>query len=94
MAQNAPTLSDENGYINVHFTINCEGKVGHIGLEQMDFKYQKTSFSYPLVNHIIGEVVKLREWPKIKPLDGMEYKDVHAFLMFKIENGKINDLCP
>ncbi len=94
IAKNSPKTDFKDGYINVHFSINCEGKVGHIGLEQMDFQYQKTAFSYELVAHIINEVVQLKDWPKIKPLNNWEYKDVHAFLMFKIENGKITDLCP
>jgi hypothetical protein len=59
----------------------------------MDVKYQKTNFSFDLVNHIIGHVLQLKNWPMIKS-DFLEYKDVHAFLMFKIKNGKIIDLCP
>jgi hypothetical protein len=92
ISENQP-ISKGDGYINIHFSVNCEGKVGHIGLEQMDVKYQKTNFSFDLVNHVIGHVLQLKNWPTIKS-DFLEYKDVHAFLMFKIQNGKIIDLCP
>ncbi len=86
-------VSKGDGYINVHFTVNCRGEIGHIGLEQMDTNFQKIAFDFGLVNHIISQVVQLKDWPSI---DGeyLGFKDVHAFLMFKIENGKITDLCP
>src|SRR5690606_25105522 len=32
--KNAP-LTKGNGYITIHFAINCEGKVGRFGLEQI-----------------------------------------------------------
>lgn len=91
ISQNAP-MDRGDGYITVHFVLNCKGELGRIGLEQMDRNYQAASFSPALVKHIIAEVVQLKDWPEVKP--GYFYKDVHAFLMFKIENGKITDLCP
>ncbi|HET8838461.1 MAG TPA: hypothetical protein VFM82_05635 [Flavobacteriaceae bacterium] len=91
ISENAP-LAQGNGYITVHFVLNCEGKLGRIGLEQMDRNYKATSFASGLVKHIISKVSQLKDWPEVK--SGYAYKDVHAFLMFKIENGKITDLCP
>lgn len=91
ISKDAPTDAG-NGYITIHFIINCEGKVGNIGLEQMDRSYKSASFGTALVKHLIDKVVSLDMWPPI-PEDSF-YRDVHAFLMFKIENGKITDLCP
>ncbi|WP_286761007.1 hypothetical protein [Salegentibacter sp. UBA1130] len=90
IGQNAPEASGD-GYITVHFTLNCEGKMGNLGLEQMDRDYKSTSFEPALVKHLINEVMKLKEWPEVEP--GWFYKDIHSFLMFKITNGKITDLC-
>lgn len=91
IGENAPNASGD-GYITVHFTINCKGQMGNPGLEQMDRKFQSTSFHPDLVQHIITQVMDLTDWPEIKP--GMLYKDIHSFLMFRIKNGKITDLCP
>ena len=66
--------------------------MGHPGLEQMDMEFQSTSFHPDLVEHIITQVMKLTDWPEIKP--GRLYEDIHSFLMFRIKNGKITDLCP
>ena len=91
ISKNAPPASGD-GYITVHFTINCNGKMGHLGLEQMDPEFQSTSFDPALVKHIILEVMDLKDWPEIK--SGKFYRDIHSFLMFRIRNGKITDLCP
>jgi hypothetical protein len=91
IGENAPQASGD-GFITVHFTINCKGEMGHLGLEQMNSEYQSTSFETALVQHIITEVMELKDWPEIK--SGSLYKDIHSFLMFRIKNGKITDLCP
>ncbi len=91
ISKNAPKASGD-GYITVHFTLNCKGEIGNPGLEQMDIEFQSTSFDADLVQHVISKVMSLKDWPEIKP--GIFYKDVHSFLMFRIKNGKIIDLCP
>lgn len=91
IGKNAPPASGD-GYITVHFTINCKGEMGHLGLEQMNTEFQSTSFESAQVKHIIKEVMELKEWPEIPA--GRFYKDIHSFLMFRIKNGKITDLCP
>lgn len=91
IAENAPKASGD-GYITVHFTLNCKGEMGNPGLEQMDREFQSTSFNPALVQHILAQVMNLKDWPEIKP--GYFYKDIHSFLMFRINNGSITDLCP
>ena len=61
----------------------------------MDKSYQKRQFSLPLVSHILKEVMALTDWPDpVSDYKIFYYEDAHCFLMFKIENGKIVDLCP
>jgi len=91
ISENAPKASGD-GFITLHFTLNCEGEMGNLGLEQMDRDYKSASFEPALVQHLIDEVMQLKEWPEVEP--GWFYKDIHSFLMFKITNGKITDLCP
>ena len=89
--QNAPDASGD-GYITVQFIINCKREIGQLGLELMDRSYNTTSFNPELVKHIVTKVRSLKEWPTQD--DNKLQNDIHAFLMFKIENGKITDLCP
>ncbi len=94
ISANAPE-DQGDGYIIVHFNVNCHGKVGVPGLQQMDKKYKPKKFSAPLIKHMLSQISKLDDWPRTETsYDFITYKDVHAFLMFKIENGKITDLCP
>jgi len=91
ISENAPEASGD-GYITVHFTLNCKGEMGNPGLEQMNSEFQSTTFDPALIKHIVSEVMNLKDWPEIEP--GIFYKDIHSFLMFRIKNGKIIDLCP
>lgn len=85
----------KSGYLIIHFNINCKGDVGKFGLIQMDKAFKKTTFTKEIVNHLLNKVSELKDFPSSKSnVEWLNYKDVHGFLMFKLENGKIVDLCP
>jgi len=61
----------------------------------MNREFKATSFTKEIVNHVINKVSELEDFPATySQLEWLDYKDIHAFLMFKLENGKITDLCP
>jgi hypothetical protein len=61
----------------------------------MSREFKSMTFSKEIVSHIVDSVRDLKDWPtNFDILEGLVYKDVHGFLMFKIENGIITDLCP
>lgn len=92
---NAPK-TNKDGYINFHYTVNCNGHLGHFGLEQMDRSFEPISYEPEFVKHIFDKIKTLNEYPKINPWhpDYAYNEDVHGFLMFKTESGKITDICP
>lgn len=91
----APNIDTESGYIIIHFNINCKGDVGKFGLIQMNRDFKKTAFTKEIVNHLINKVSQLEDFPSsLSSLEWIYHKDVHGFLMFKLEKGKIVDLCP
>src|SRR5690554_5757376 len=92
--KNAPESGSDDGYITVHFTINCHQDVGRFGLEQMDRKYSSTKFNPELVKHLVNYIAELNEWENVEQDNFIGYQDIHSFYMFKIENGKITDICP
>ncbi|GAA0743184.1 hypothetical protein [Gaetbulibacter jejuensis] len=95
VSKNAPITEDKSGYIIVQFTINCNGDVGHFGLIQMDRDFKKMSFQKEIIKHILSKVSTLNDFPSsYSQIEWLDYKDIHAFLMFKLHNGKIVDLCP
>lgn len=92
--KNAPESGSDNGYITIHFTINCHQNVGRFGLEQMNRKYSSTKFNPELVKHLVNYIAELNEWENVEQDNLIGYQDIHSFYMFKIENGKITDICP
>lgn len=91
LSENAP-LTKGNGYITIHFTINCNYDIGRFGLEQMNMNYESTTFDTALIKHLITKISEIKDWNSNKEKNNGY--DIHYFLMFKIENGKIIDLCP
>ncbi|PSG86998.1 hypothetical protein C7H61_12875 [Mesoflavibacter zeaxanthinifaciens subsp. sabulilitoris] len=95
LSKDAPISDAKSGYIIIHFNINCKGNVGRFGLIQMDKEFKKTAFSNTLIKHLLNKVRTLNDFPSSNSqMEWLYYKDVHAFLMFKLHNGKIIDLCP
>jgi len=93
LREDAP-LAEQDGYINLHFTINCDGKVGRFGLELLDKKYKQTEFNPKLINHIVQKVKKLEQWNNLEKVSFLGAKDVKMFFLIKIRNQKIVDVCP
>ena len=91
LGKDAP-LTKGNGYINIHFIINCNYEIGRFGLEQMDMNYNAATFDTALIKHLITKISEIKDWNSNKEKNNGN--DIHYFLMFKIENGKIIDLCP
>ncbi|MGM0580149.1 MAG: hypothetical protein ACQETL_05685 [Bacteroidota bacterium] len=92
---NLPKNESKSGYIIIHFNINCFGNMGGFGLIQMNREFEKTYFSKEIVTHIINRVSKLNDFPTPESqIEWLNHKDVHAFLMFKLDHGKITDVCP
>jgi hypothetical protein len=95
VSKDAPKTDVKSGYIILHYTLNCGGELGRFGLIQMSREFKSMTFSKEIVSHIVDSVRDLKDWPtNFDILEGLVYKDVHGFLMFKIENGIITDLCP
>jgi len=89
LVKDAP-LTKGNGFITIHFAINCQGKVGRFGLEQMDTEYKSTSYNPKLIKHLIQQISKITEWNLPENIT----TDTHRFFMFKVTNGKITEVWP
>ncbi|WKV12259.1 hypothetical protein [Marivirga harenae] len=95
VSENLPQTESKSGYIIIHFNINCSGNLGDFGLVQMDRSFKESVFSTKLVKHIINKVSELNDFPpSASQREWLQFKDVHSFLMFKIERGKITDVSP
>lgn len=88
-----PKISGQ-GYINLHFTINCNGDVGRFGLELLDENYSSTDFDPLVIKHIVDKVSNLKEWDNIDKISYRGAKDAKMFFLLKIKNNKLTEVCP
>lgn len=88
-----PDVSNE-GYINLHFTINCRGEVGRFGLELLDENYLPTDFDPLVIKHIVDKVSNLKEWDNLDKISHRGAKDAKMFFLIKIKNHKLTEVCP
>jgi len=90
-----PHVGSYSGYIIVHFNVNCKGSLGNYGLIQMDERFNSYTFPKALVRHLFKKVGGLKDWPSTtSAIEWLYYEDVHAFLMFKIKDGKVTEVLP
>jgi hypothetical protein len=92
--QSGMTEISGQGYINLHFTINCNGVVGRFGLELLDENYSPTDFDPSAIKHIVNKVSELKEWDNIDKISHRGAKDAKLFFLIKIKNQKITEVCP
>ena len=93
LQQDAPK-SDKDALINLHFTVNCNGEVGKLGLEVLDRNYQKTSIHPEIVKHIIEKVLQLKDWDNVDKINYRGAKDAKLFFLIQVTNQKISEVCP
>lgn len=93
LQQDAPK-TDGDGFINIHFTINCNGEVGRLGLELLDRTYQPKDFDPEIIQHIVDKVKQINDWDNVEKIDYMGAKDAKSFLLIQVANQQIVEVCP
>ncbi len=83
-----------NGNITFRFTVNCEGQVMRkVQVIQTDEKYNLTHFQKPLIDQLFLFFKSLKKWKIVKDRNA-EPLNYHAFITFKIKNGKVTNIIP
>jgi hypothetical protein len=85
---NLETDAKSNGYINIRFIVNCEGKMERFRVQQFNSDYKEFSFNKNFVNEILKFTKNLNGWKNL------EKRDYYQYLTFKIENGKVTEILP
>lgn len=93
LQEGAPKSSNE-GFVNIHFTVNCTGEVGRFGLELLDRNYQPTNFEPKLIQHIVDKVKQLTDFDNVDKIDYRGAKDAKLFFLIHITNQQISEVCP
>lgn len=93
LQKDAPKIEGE-GFITIHFTINCHGDVGRLGLEILDRNYQQMDVEPVLIKHIVDQITQLNEWYNLDQEKWRGSKDVKMFYLIQFANQQITEVCP
>lgn len=85
-------FENKSGYITIRFIVNCEGSTGRFRIQEMDSKYQPTTFDKNLVNQLLQTTRSLRGWQTAN--NGIENVDYYQYLTFKIAKGELTEILP
>ena len=78
---------DFEGFVSVHFLVNCQGRSGRVRLNAMDGSFAQKEAPEALVNQLRNMVLSLDEWVIMKPTN--TGKDHSSYLIFKIVKGEV-----
>lgn len=84
-----------NGYITFRFIIDCKGKIApRIQVLQTDENYKKYYFEKDFVNLLYAFLKTMDKW-KIARINNRDVPlAYHAFITFKIQDGKVVNIIP
>jgi hypothetical protein len=86
-------IKNNSGLVTIQFAVNCEGKTGKFVTQSCDLNYTDNEVNTLIVQHLLCLTKELKNW--IAAIDENNLKvNSHAFLSFRIENGKIIEILP
>lgn len=85
-------LGNINGLVRVEFVINCAGDIGRFRVEEMDYNYTKTSLNPSISSQVINILKHAGRWIPGERRD--QKVDTYKFLIFKIKNGRVDEIYP
>lgn len=85
--------TDESGFITIRFTVNCQGEVGDLELEQINSESREVLFDYEIINQLLNITAQTPNWIPAKNEDG-EPTDARAVLIFKMKQGTLIEVLP
>lgn len=86
-------LDNNYGIVTIQFVINCEGKIGRFETQSCDLNYKDSQVNSIIITHLLELTKQLNQWVVAKDENKLEVNS-HAFLSFRIENGKITEILP
>ena len=81
------------GIVRIQFQVNCLGKTGNYQIETYSNNFEKSVMANEITEQLIQLTKDLQKWiPAVN--DNGESVDIHKFLAFKLEKGKLIDILP
>lgn len=81
----------DTGLLNLRFVINCQGDIGDIEVNELNFEFERINLNDDLVDKLKKLAFQKENWNydlTEKPFD------YYMYLIFRIENGKVVEILP
>lgn len=83
----------QNGYIRIRFVVNCKGESGQFRVLQSNKNFEPFEFHPKVVSQLLEITKSLDGWLVVND-DINGPRDYYQYLIFKMKDGKIEDLMP
>ena len=81
----------DNGLLNFRFLIDCNGNIGDIETNQLNFDFEPIELNQDLVDELYQLSFRAENWNSLS-ID--EPRDIYMYLIYRIENGKVVEIIP
>ena len=86
-------IENNSGVVTIQFVVNCDGKTGRFETQSCDLHYTENEVNAAIVKHLLSLTKELKNWNVAIDESNLKVNS-HAFLSFRIENGKITEILP
>ncbi len=85
-------IKGQTGRVRIRFIVNCRGETGRYRVLGMDKNYQEKVFDSKITNELLRITKSLKGWRQ-KQVQG-EDVDYYQYLVFKLKDGRIEEIMP
>ncbi|MFD2036593.1 hypothetical protein ACFSKL_17445 [Belliella marina] len=87
-----PVDINESGWIRIRFIVNCNGETGRFRMIESDEDYKERPFNTKISSQLMALTKSLEGW---QGFENEEHSlDYYQYLVFKINNGAIEQILP
>ncbi|MGB0914435.1 MAG: hypothetical protein ACPGVI_00110 [Crocinitomicaceae bacterium] len=85
--------NNQNGYVRIRFVVNCEGISGQFRVLESDLDYKPFQFHPKITSQLLEITKSLDGWLVVSD-ETNGPRDYYQYLIFKIKDGRIEELMP
>lgn len=84
---------DQNGFVRIRFVVNCKGQSGMFRVLESDVHFEPFQFHPKVTSQLLEITKQLDGWFVVRDQTDTPV-DYYQYLIFKIKDGKIEDIMP
>jgi hypothetical protein len=89
---NSENVKKESGWIRIRFVVNCNGESDRFRILTANYDYEPTEIDKNITSQLLNITKSLNGWIP-KAISGKKI-DYYQYLIFRIKDGKIDEILP